>query len=236
MITGKKITLKYKNGSSYILKDVYFTLRKGRITTFIGQSGAGKTTLLKCIANLCSHYEGEIFCAQGNLSQLNAAQRASAIGFVHQQFHLFPHFNVLQNCAYGLVNTLQIPREEAEALSMQTLAALNMQAYALALPSHLSGGQQQRAAIARALVLQPEVLLLDEPTSALDPESKKGIECVLLDLVARGCTIALSSHDMPFVNKIMDYVYFLEKGEVVEEWDKESECLSSKSKIRQFLG
>ena len=225
MISGKNISWKYsaKKGSPTVLKDVSFELRKGRITTFMGQSGAGKTTLLKCMANLHSQYDGIIACHGRDLKSLNSVERASTIGFVLQQFHLFPHLSVLNNCTYALASTVGLTKVEAEKRSKEILDLLNMQPFMHAFPSQLSGGQQQRAAIARALVLRPEVLLLDEPTSALDPESKKGLESLLLDLNARGITIALSSHDMPFIRKIMDYVYFMEQGRLIEEWDCKNE-------------
>jgi ABC-type polar amino acid transport system ATPase subunit len=218
MICGKNISWKYinKNGSHLVLKNVSFAVRKGRITTFIGQSGAGKTTLLKCMANLHSAYEGVITCNGRDIANFNPRERASTLGFVLQQFHLFPHFSVLSNCTYGLVNTLKMNEEAAKKMVLETLNALGMAQFVHAFPSQLSGGQQQRAAIARALVLRPEILLLDEPTSALDPESKKGLESLLLELNAQGITIALSSHDMPFIRTITDYVYFMEQGELVE--------------------
>lgn len=237
MICGKNISWKYKSkkGSSLVLKDVSFEIRKGRITTFMGQSGAGKTTLLKCIANLYSEYEGIITCNGNDITNFNALERATTIGFVLQQFHLFPHLSVLKNCTYALVNTMKIEEAEAEKMASETLNVLSMQRFIHSFPSQLSGGQQQRVAIARALVLRPEILLLDEPTSALDPESKKDLESLLLELNAKGITIALSSHDMPFIRKIMDYVYFMEQGELIEEWDQKIEALASKEKIKQFL-
>lgn len=237
MICGKKISWKYKSkkGSSLVLKDVSFELRKARITTFMGPSGAGKTTLLKCIANLCSKYEGIITCDGNDITNFNALERATTIGFVSQQFHLFPHFSVLKNCIYALVNTMKIEEVEAEIMASEILNLLNMQRFINSFPSQLSGGQQQRVAIARALLLRPQLLLLDEPTSALDPESKKDLESLLLELNAKGITIALSSHDMPFIRKIMDYVYFMEHGELIEEWDQKNESLASKGKIKQFL-
>jgi ABC-type polar amino acid transport system ATPase subunit len=237
MIHGKNISWKYKSkkGSTPVLDQVSFELRKGRITTFMGPSGAGKTTLLKCIANLCSQYEGSIVHEGQDLKDLNPIERASTIGFVLQQFHLFPHLSVLKNCTYSLTEVLGLTDEKAEARAEEILAILQMQPWMQALPSQLSGGQQQRVAIARALVLQPEVLLLDEPTSALDPESKKGLENLLLDLNARGITIALSSHDMPFIRKIMDCVYFIEQGALIEAWDRQSEDLASTQRIKQFL-
>lgn len=237
MICGKNISWKYKSkkGSSLVLKDVSFEIRKGRITTFMGQSGAGKTTLLKCIASLYSEYKGIITCNGNDITNFNALERATTIGFVLQQFHLFPHLSVLKNCTYALVNTMKIEEAEAEKMASETLNVLSMQRFIHSFPSQLSGGQQQRVAIARALVLRPEILLLDEPTSALDPESKKDLESLLLELNAKGITIALSSHDMPFIRKIMDYVYFMEQGKLIEEWDQKVEALASKEKIKQFL-
>lgn len=237
MISGKNIYWKYKHkrGVSLILKNVSFELTPGRITTFMGPSGAGKTTLLKCIANLHASYEGVITCGKGNLKDLSAAERVTTVGFVLQQFHLFPHLSVLHNCTYALIEALGLTQEEAERRAVEMLEALNMMEFTHAFPSQLSGGQQQRVAIARALVLQPEVLLLDEPTSALDPESKKGLEALLLDLKAKGITIAISSHDMPFIRKIMDRVYYMEQGELVEELDREAGSLEFKNKIKQFL-
>lgn len=233
MICGKNITWKY--GTSLVLNNVSFEIRRGRITTFMGQSGAGKTTLLKCLANLNSAYEGIITCDGNDMTNFNALQRATTIGFVLQQFHLFPHLSVLKNCTYALVNTLKMEELESEKIALETLNALSMQRFIHSYPAQLSGGQQQRVAIARALVLSPEILLLDEPTSALDPESKKDLESLLLELNGKGITIALSSHDMPFIRKIVDYVYFMEQGELIEEWDHKIEALESKEKIKQFL-
>lgn len=235
MISGKNITWKYKNSSSPILNDVSFELKKGRITTFMGQSGAGKTTLLKCIANLHSQYEGTMIYEEKDIRGLNSIERASTMGIVLQQFHLFPHFTVLKNCTYALVKLLGMGEAEAERKAVETLSLLGIGSFVEAFPSQLSGGQQQRAAIARALVLEPKVLLLDEPTSALDPESKMNLESLLLDLNARGITLALSSHDMPFIRKIMDYVYFLEQGKLIEQYDHKIDDFSSKKKIKQFL-
>lgn len=235
MISGNKISCRYKK-APLILKNVSFNLRKGRITTFMGQSGAGKTTLLKCIANLQPHYEGTIICNGSDIKNLRPAERATAIGFVLQQFHLFPHLTALKNCTYALQNVLGLSEAEAEKRAADTMDSLGMHPYIHSFPCQLSGGQQQRVAIARALVLQPNILLLDEPTSALDPESKKSLESLLLELKARGITLGLSSHDMPFIRKIMDFVYFMERGELIEEWDSEADNIKNKKKISQFIG
>jgi ABC-type polar amino acid transport system ATPase subunit len=235
MILGKAISWRYKKKCSPILKQVSFELQEGRITTFMGQSGAGKTTLLKCIANLHCEYEGVLTYQGRDLKTLNSSERASTVGCVLQQFHLFPHLSVLKNCTYALEKVMGLKRAEAEDRVIEILNMLGMQSFLHAFPSQLSGGQQQRVAIARALALRPKILLLDEPTSALDPESKKSLESLLLDLNAKGFTLALSSHDMPFIRKVMDYVYFMENGAIVEAWDQKTEELTSKQKIKQFL-
>lgn len=237
MIFGKNISWIYQNTRNpiHVLKNVSFDLMPGRITSFMGQSGAGKTTLLKCLANLLTEYDGEILCNGKNLKELKPAERASTIGFVLQQFHLFPNMTVAENCNYALTHVVGISKPEAQNRTKETLKALGIGQFENSYPSQLSGGQQQRVAIARALVLQPNVLLLDEPTSALDPDSKKSLETLLLELNAKGMTIALSSHDMPFIRRIMDHIYFMEGGAIVEEWDKAKEDLSQKTRIRQFL-
>jgi len=237
MISGKQLSLRYKNknGSLLALNEVSFELKEGRITTFMGQSGAGKTTLLKCIANLHPYYEGIITCNGQDLKTLSPIERATTVGFVLQQFHLFPHLTVLQNCTLALVEVQGVPEETAKEKAAELLRLLGLESCMSAFPSQLSGGQQQRVAIARALALSPKVLLLDEPTSSLDPESKKSLEILLLALNARGVTIALSSHDMPFIHKIMDYIYFMENGTIIEAWDHRNEALVSKPKIQHFL-
>ena len=235
MILGNKISWHPQKSSKPILKEVCFQLREGRITTFMGHSGAGKTTLLKCLANLYSQYEGIMMCEGRDLKSFDAMERASTIGFVFQQFHLFPHFTVLKNCTYALEKVLGLPSIQAEERAIEILEILGMQTFVYAFPNELSGGQQQRVAIARALVLQPKILLLDEPTSALDPESKKSLEALLLDLKAKGFTLALSSHDMPFIRKMMDYVYFMNNGEIIEEWDQQKEQVIHTQNIQQFL-
>lgn len=237
MITGKNVSLTYqdKNEAKAILKDVSFEVPQGRMTIFIGQSGAGKTSLLRCLCRLNDQYEGSILCDGKNLKQLTAHERASAVGFVLQQFHLFPHMSVLENCTYALIHTFGESSADANLHAAQLLSQLGMDKYLNSRPSQLSGGQQQRVAIARALVLRPQVLLLDEPTSALDPDSKKSLENLLLELNASGITFAISSHDMAFIRKMMDLVYFMENGAIVEKWDKKNGDLASCPKIQEFL-
>lgn len=236
MISGKNISYQFKtkNGSTPILDQISFELSPNRITAFIGKSGAGKTTLLKCIAHLLPHYEGVITCGGQNLKDLTPTARALEVGFVLQQFHLFPHLTVLQNCTHALKKIVGL-KEEAINRSIETLTLLGMMPHIHAYPSQLSGGQQQRVAIARALVLRPKILLLDEPTSALDPENKKSLESILFDLQAKGVTLAFSSHDLPFIRKMMDRIYYLEGGRLIETCDLRTEDPLQKEKIGPFL-
>lgn len=237
MISGKEISLQYKSKSktSLALNEASFSLRKGRITTFMGPSGAGKTTLLKCVAGLQNDYDGVVTLDGTDMKTLGQKDRALTVGFVLQHFHLFPHFTVLKNCTYAQVHVAKLEESEAEKRAVEILESLHMESFMRAYPSQLSGGQQQRVAIARALVLRPKILLLDEPTSALDPESKQSLLHLLLEIHVSGMTLAISSHDMPFIKKIADYVYYMEKGKPVEEWDKNECDISSKEKIQKFL-
>lgn len=225
MLTAKNITYSY--GSKMILERVSFSLQEGKISTFMGTSGAGKTTLLKCAAHLHSTYEGNITFDGVEVRSFTPVERAAVVGYVHQQYHLFPHLTVLKNCTYALKGDCGDP--------IALLKKLGMGEYLHVYPRELSGGQQQRVAIARALVLKPKVLLLDEPTAALDPDSKRGLKQVLEELVADGFTLALSSHDLPFIKEVSDRIYFLEGGKLIEEWECKKGDLALYPKIHRFL-
>ena len=194
-----------------ILKGISLEIAKGAITAFIGKSGAGKTSLLRCLAGLQA-FEGSVD-AEGN------------VGYVSQHYGLFPHMTALENCTFALRKTCHLSKEEAVALATRMLEKLGLAGHLESYPAKLSGGQQQRVAIARALVLKPRVLLLDEPTSALDPESKQLLQDLLIILRQEGIAVALSSHDLPFIERVADRIYFLEEGRV-------SEC---PEKVKSFL-
>jgi polar amino acid transport system ATP-binding protein len=233
MINGKNVSLKLDGKT--ILDDVSFQVQKGKITSFIGKSGAGKTSLLKCIANLYSDYTGEIKLEQKNIKNLNNKERAQHIGFVSQHLNLFPHMTVLQNCTHPITTVLKTSKEAAHKKAISVLKSLEIESLKNAYPEKLSGGQQQRVAIARALCMEPEVILLDEPTSALDPHSTKSLQGLIKKLHQRGTTIALSSHDMPFVKSTLDCAYFLRNGKIVDQIDVKKEELKSTSPIYEFL-
>jgi len=239
MIKGQSVTLKFDHAKTQkkvtILNDVSFGIEQGRITSFIGKSGAGKTSLLKCVANLIDSYQGSITFRDTAIKTLSAKERVSHVGFVFQQFNLFPHMTVLQNCMHPLVTVLEMGEEAARTKAIEGLGLVAMDAYAASHPHQISGGQQQRVAIARALALNPQVLLFDEPTSALDPESTKSLQDVLLNLRSAGITIAVSSHDMPFIKGVLDKVYFLEQGTIIDSFDAQKGQSLQSGKIFDFL-
>lgn len=216
MITVKNLSLQLQGKP--ILNNVNVAITKGRITIFIGASGAGKTSLIKSVAQVYKHYVGDILLYGQDAKQLSAQQRAQAMGVVFQHGYLFPHLTVLNNCVQPQVIN-GIAADVAHEHAFKQLEQLHIAHLASAYPGHLSGGQQQRVAIARALCLQPAVLLLDEPSSALDPHNTKLLATLLKNLNEAGVTIALCSHDVLLVKELLDRVYLLENGAVVEEAD-----------------
>lgn len=226
--------LKVKNLSlKKILKGVTLTIPKNRVTLLLGKSGSGKTTLLRCIAQLEKRYLGEVLYGEQPISLLSPKERCQVIGYISQSFPLFPHMNVLDNCAQALRAVFRIKKDEAYKQVREILCLFDMEDLSLSLPSELSGGQQQRAAIARALVLNPAFLLFDEPTSALDPENTDRFIKIIRTLVSEGRGVIISSQDMNLATQLLDRAYFLEEGMFSETYDSRS-SLHLGGKIYQF--
>ena len=201
-----------------ILKGVSLDFPKGRISLLLGKSGSGKTSILRCVAQLERDYEGEITPNQ--------------TGFVPQSFALFPHMTVFENIAQPL--RLANPKAAITDEVEKVLCALDIVPLAASRPHELSGGQQQRVAIARALILNPDYIIFDEPTSALDPENTDRFIQIIQDLKGQGRGVIISSQDMAFAAKILDNVFFLEEGEIVEKYDAMQQTELS-PKLGQFL-
>lgn len=219
-----------------ILKGVSLNICKGRSTLLLGKSGSGKTTLLRCIAQLETQYQGEIVYQGKFFNRLLPKQRCQLVGFISQAYALFPHMNVLDNCASALRVLLRNKKEEAYDQVRKVLTLLDIEKLALSRPAQLSGGQQQRVAIARALVLNPSFLLFDEPTSALDPENTELFTRLVQDLLKAGKGVVIATHDMNLASKLLDIAYFLEGGVFAESYDSESrQPLPGSGKLSQFL-
>lgn len=216
MISVKKLIIKLQNQT--VIKSVSCSLNPGRINIFIGQSGAGKTILLKALVGLIPLKYGSIIVNDKKITDMSAKQRSEEIGYVFQDFNLFPHLSVLQNCMEPLM-VHGMNYNQAVNRASEILSQLDMQNFINKYPLELSGGQKQRIAIARALCLNPRILLLDEPTASLDPFNTDILVNILKKLVDFGLTIGLSSQDMSFVRKVFDRVYYMRSGEIVELCD-----------------
>lgn len=231
MIIVKNLNIEFNQQK--IVLDLSCTITANKITTFIGRSGAGKTTLLKTIAGLYSTPGDTIFLNNKNLTIMTEQERSKNIGFVFQNFNLFAHMTVLQNCIDPLL-IQKVSLQDALVIAQEKLTLLGMLDFKDKYPKQLSGGQQQRIAIARALCLNPSVLLLDEPTASLDPINTDILASILKKLVESGVTIVTSSQDMNFVNKIFDQVYFMQDGKIIEYCDDITK-ISSNENIKSFL-
>ncbi|AXK60349.1 amino acid ABC transporter ATP-binding protein [Candidatus Chromulinivorax destructor] len=231
MVTINTLTITIHD--KVILDSVSCLLLAGHITAFIGQSGAGKTTLLKSLIGLIPVTQGSIIVNKHQLASLSPVQRSEEIGYVFQDFNLFQHLSVFQNCIDPLL-VHGVAYEQAAARVKKVLTDLEMIASVNQYPSQLSGGQKQRIAIARALCLQPRVLLLDEPTASLDPVNTDILVNILKKLAAQGLTIGLSSQDMSFIGKVFDRVYYMKNGQIIEHCNGIS-LIDSCPLISQFI-
>ena len=205
-------------GSYQALVDINETIHKGEVVVVCGPSGSGKSTLIRTFNRLEPIQSGRILFEGKDIhapgTDVNAFR--SRIGFVFQQFNLFPHLTVLQNCTMAPMQLRGLTRKEAEERAMALLQRVGLAQKANAWPSELSGGQQQRVAIARALAMQPPLMLFDEPTSALDPEMVGEVLLVMRDLTRDGMTMVCVTHEMGFAREVADRVLFMDEGKVLE--------------------
>ncbi len=232
-----------------VIKGMSLTANKGDVISLIGASGSGKSTFLRCINLLETPNSGEVRVAgeliemktdsKGNrlpTSQKQVDRIRTKLGMVFQSFNLWSHMTILENVMEAPVHVLDQSKDEAKANAMQLLEKVGIADKAQQYPDHLSGGQQQRAAIARALAMDPEVMLFDEPTSALDPELVGEVLKVMRQLAAEGRTMIVVTHEMTFAREVSTQVVFLHQGLVEEQGTPEEVFQNPKSeRCRQFL-
>jgi glutamate transport system ATP-binding protein len=225
-------------GGVHALKDVNLEVHRGEVVVVIGPSGSGKSTLCRTINRLETITSGTITIEGVALPQegKELARLRSNIGMVFQQFNLFAHKTILQNVMLAPMLVRKLPRPDAEKRALELLAKVGVQDQARKLPAQLSGGQQQRAAIARALAMNPEIMLFDEPTSALDPEMINEVLDVMRELAASGMTMIVVTHEMGFARKAASRVVFMDGGRIIEEAAPEAFFSAPKTdRARDFL-
>ena len=221
-MSDKIIELKSVNkwfGDFQVLKDVNLEVGLKQKIVVCGPSGSGKSTLIRCINRLEEHQQGQIFVDGIELTQAtkDIEKIRAEVGMVFQQFNLFPHLSVVDNCALAPIWVKKMSKKEAEELALQQLETVHISDQARKFPGQLSGGQQQRAAIARALCMKPKIMLFDEPTSALDPEMIKEVLDVMVELAKGGMTMIVVTHEMGFAKEVADQMIFMDEGMIVEK-------------------
>ena len=223
----------------HVLRDVSFEVRRGERIVICGPSGSGKSTLIRCLNKLEDHQSGRIavngIALDNNTKNVDEVRRD--VGMVFQQFNLFPHLTILENCTLAPIWVLKRPRAEAEETARALLDRVRIGDQRDKYPGQLSGGQQQRAAIARALAMNPKIMLFDEPTSALDPEMINEVLEVMVELADEGMTMLCVTHEMGFARQVADRVVFMDEGRIVEVAPPEELFSHPKSeRAKEFLG
>ena len=227
MITIRNLCKSY--GDKAVLKHINLDIHKGEVVVIIGASGAGKSTLLRCINYLETYQDGEIRIDGKPIgrsiingksietSEKDLNKIRQRVGMVFQNFNLFPHMNVMKNITMAAIDLKGLSKSEALKEGYKLLDLVGLRDKADEMPSSLSGGQKQRIAIARALAMNPEVMLFDEPTSALDPEMVSEVLNVMKKMANAGMTMVVVTHEMKFAEEIADKVVFIDDGQIEEE-------------------
>jgi len=224
MASGRPIlrveNIRKSYGDQEVLKGVSLELSRGDIKVIIGPSGGGKSTLLHCMNFLVNFDQGRIWLRDQEIDPLRKRELYSfrqKVGMIFQDFNLFDHLSALENVQIGLVRVKKIAKAHAKERALAELDRVGLQDHAAKYPAELSGGQKQRVSIARALAMDPEVMLLDEPTSALDPELIGEVHAVIRDLAAGGMTMALVTHEIGFASALAKEILFMENGIILEK-------------------
>jgi polar amino acid transport system ATP-binding protein len=222
---GERPILRVENirksyGDQEVLKGVSLELSRGDIKVVIGPSGSGKSTLLHCMNFLVNFDQGRIWLRDQEIDPSRKRELYAfrqKVGMIFQDFNLFDHLSALENVQIGLVRVKKIPRAHAKERALAELERVGLKDHVAKYPAELSGGQKQRVSIARALAMDPEVILLDEPTSALDPELIGEVHAVIRDLAAGGMTMTLVTHEIGFASALANEILFMENGIILEK-------------------
>lgn len=206
-------------GEFHVLKDIDLDVADGEKVVICGPSGSGKSTLIRCICKLEDHQRGviNVLGTELNNDVANVDEIRREVGMVFQQFNLFPHMTVMENCTLAQMLVRKKSRKQAESIAMEFLEKVRIPEQSSKYPGELSGGQQQRVAIARSLCMNPKIMLFDEPTSALDPEMISEVLDVMVSLAEEGMTMICVTHEMGFARRVADRVIFMDEGEIVEQ-------------------
>ena len=238
---GKIIELKKVNkwfDKFQVLKDIDLEVAPQEKIVICGPSGSGKSTLIRCINRLEEHQEGQIIVDGNEISEntKDLEKIRAEVGMVFQQFNLFPHLSILDNCTLAPIWVKKMPKKRAEELALKQLEQVQIADQAYKFPGQLSGGQQQRSAIARALCMEPKIMLFDEPTSALDPEMIKEVLDAMVNLAKAGMTMIVVTHEMGFAKEVADEVIFMDEGMIVERAETKEFFANPKSdRTKLFL-
>ena len=208
-------------GDFWALKGIDIEVTKGEIIVILGPSGSGKSTFIRTLNRLQPHSGGTIeidgIMVDDDTTIKDLKYIRSEIGFVFQQFNLFPHLTIMENITLAPMKVKGMMKKQAEEKAMELLERVGIPEQAYKYPSGLSGGQQQRVAIARALAMDPKIMLFDEPTSALDPEMIKEVLDVMKDLAQRDITMIVVTHEMGFAKEVADRCILFDEGHLIEE-------------------
>lgn len=236
MITVKNLRKKY--GSKVVLKGINLNVEKGECVVIIGPSGCGKSTLLRCINGIEKVTSGKVIFEDKDINnpKVNINKIREKMGMVFQQFNLFPHLTVKENIVLAPIKLKLMSKEEANKKALELLELIDLKDKANMYPSQLSGGQKQRIAIARSLIMNPDVMLFDEPTSALDPEMVDEVSNLMKELAKQGMTMMVVTHEMSFVKECATRVIFMENGNIIEEGTVKEIFENPKSdRLKEFL-
>lgn len=222
-------------GAGKVLDGITFSLDPQEVKVIIGSSGGGKSTLLQCINLLTPYDRGKVYLDGVQVTEKNKNVCRQEIGYVFQHFNLFAHLTALDNVTLGPTTSKGVPAGEAEETARRLLEKVGLKDKMSSYPAELSGGQKQRLGIARALGMQPKLILFDEPTSALDPELIGEVLAIMKELASEGMTMLIVTHEMSFAQAVANEIIFIEKGKIIEQGPPEQISDPLHDRTRQFL-